>query len=256
MKRIMVLAYGLFAYVIFLLAFLYAIGFVGNLVVPKSIDSGTSAPVGRALFVDAALLGLFAAQHSVMARRSFKRCWTGIVPPPLERSTYVLLSSLLLALLFWQWRPLTREVWSVKSDAGSLVLHAFFWVGWLLVLLSTFAIDHFDLFGLRQVSLHLRGREYTPVPFKEPVLYRYVRHPLLLGFMIAFWAAPSMSAGHLFFAAATTAYMLLAIRFEERDLLTSHGDVYRQYRRKVPMIVPLRGRPRARGGRVEQHESG
>ena len=254
MKRVMVFSYGLLSYLIFFLSFLYAIGFVGGLVVPKSIDSGTPGPIGQALLIDAVLLGIFAVQHSVMARRSFKSWWTRIVPPPIERSTYVLLSSLLLALLFWQWRPVTAEIWNLESQAGSLVLQALFWMGWLLVLLSTFAIDHFDLFGLRQAWIHLRGREYTPVPFKQPVLYRFVRHPLLLGFMIAFWATPRMSAGHLLFAATTTVYMLLAIRLEERDLLAAHGDPYREYRRGVPMIVPLPLPAQPQPGRGEQRQ--
>lgn len=244
MSRMVALCYGAICYLIFFGAFLYAIGFVGNLLVPKSIDVGPEEPATSALIIDLALLGLFAVPHSVMARQGFKRLWTRIIPPVVERSTYVLVSSLLLALLYWQWRPLPELVWDVPLPVGRLVLHALFWIGWGLVLVSTFLTNHFDLFGLRQVFLHARGRPYTPVGFQTPFLYRYVRHPLLLGFVIAFWATPVMSVGHLLFAAATSAYMLIAIQLEERDLVSFHGAAYEEYRKQVGMLLPL---PRGRG---------
>jgi protein-S-isoprenylcysteine O-methyltransferase Ste14 len=236
-------AYGVISYLGFLAAFLYAVGFVGNLLVPKSVDVGTIGPPGTAAFIDSLLLALFAVPHSVMARPAFKRWWTKFVPPPVERSTYVLISSLLLGLLFSQWLPIPSVVWHVGHPAGRWVLHAIFWLGWAVVLLSTFLIDHFDLFGLRQVYLFATGRPYRPVEFKTPGLYRYVRHPLMTGFLLAFWAAPTMTAGHLLFAAATTAYILIALQFEERDLERSHGERYRAYRRQVGLLLPL---PRSR----------
>jgi len=239
MGRTLAFVYGLVSYLVFFIAFLYAIGFAGNIVVPKSIDSGTAGPFVPSLIIDAVLLGLFAIQHSVMARPGFKRWWTGFIPKPIERSTYVLLSSLLLILLFWQWSPILSVVWSVANPAGSFVLTALFWAGWLLVLLSTFVINHFDLFGLRQVYLFQKGKEYTDLVFKKRFFYKFVRHPLLLGFIIAFWATPKMTLGHLVFALATTAYMLIAIQLEERDLTSIHGDSYRQYQREVSMLIPL-----------------
>ena len=239
MGRTLAFVYGLISYLVFFGSFLYAIGFVGNIVVPKSIDSGAAGPFVPSLIIDAVLLGLFAIQHSVMARQGFKRWWTQFIPKPIERSTYVLLSSLLLVLLFWQWRPILSVIWNVTNPIGSLALTALFWIGWLLVLASTFVINHFDLFGLRQVYLFQKGKQYTDLVFKKRLFYRFVRHPLLLGFMIAFWATPKMTLGHLVFAFATTAYMLIAIQLEERDMANMHGDPYRQYQREVSMLIPV-----------------
>jgi methanethiol S-methyltransferase len=239
MGRTLAFVYGVISYLVFFGSFLYAIGFVGNIVVPKSIDSGMAGTFAPSLIIDAVLLGLFAIQHSVMARQGFKRWWTRFIPKPIERSTYVLFSSLLLVLLFWQWRPILSVIWNVTNPISSLVLTALFWAGWLLVLASTFVINHFDLFGLRQVYLFQKGKQYTDLVFKKRFFYRFVRHPLLLGFMIAFWATPKMTLGHLVFAIATTAYMLIAIQLEERDMANIHGDAYRQYQREVSMLIPL-----------------
>ncbi len=238
--RVALFAYGLACYGLFLGVFLYAAGFLGNLAVPKAIDSARTDPLWLALAIDLGLLALFALQHSIMARPGFKRWWTRLVPPAAERSTYVLLSSLALGVLMWQWRPIGGEVWDARTPALRGALWTGFGLGWLLVLGATLQINHFDLFGLRQAWLFLRGRAYTRVPFQVPVLYRIVRHPLYVGWIVAFWCTPTMTATHLVFALVATAYILVAIRFEERDLVRAHGAGYLDYRRRVPMLVPVR----------------
>lgn len=232
--------YGVAVYAFFLATFVYAIGFVSNLpLLPKTIDSGPPDPLAAALLVNVALLGVFALQHSVMARRSFKRWWTRFVPEPVERSSYVLAASLALALLQWQWRPIAAPmVWQVADPMARVLIQALFWTGWGVLLLATFLINHFELFGLRQVWVHLRGTRLPPADFRTPFIYRHVRHPIYLGFVIAFWATPDMSAGHLLFALATTAYILVGIWFEERDLVAQFGERYRAYRAQTGMLLP------------------
>lgn len=239
--------YGLLVYLFFLATFVYAIGFVGNLpLLPKTIDSGSSGPWLEALLVNVALLAVFAVQHSVMARRSFKRWFTRLVPEPVERSSFVLAASLALALLLWQWRPINEPmVWQVTDPLGRLALHAVFWAGWAVLLTSTFLINHFELFGLRQVWTHLRGTAMPAPDFRTPLFYRHVRHPIYLGFVLAFWATPAMSAGHLLFAAACTGYILVGIWFEERDLIAQFGERYRLYREQAGMLLPKFGRRRS-----------
>ncbi len=239
MKRVLALVYGVLAYVLFLGTFLYAIAFVGNLGVPTSVDSGKPGSTLTALVIDALLLGLFAIQHSVMARYGFKQRWTSVVSWYLERSTFVLAASLALAVLLWQWRPIPAMVWDLRGTAIGSVLGGLFWVGWAILLLSTFLIDHFELFGLEQVWSYVKGREFHRPAFKAPLFYQWVRHPIYLGFVIAFWSAPAMTMGHLLFSVATTGYIMVGIYFEERDLVRAYGDAYRDYQRQVPMLVPI-----------------
>jgi len=239
MSRFIAFLYGLAAYAVFFVTFLYAIGFVENLMVPKSIDSGVIVPLTEALIVNVLLMSVFAIQHSVMARRQFKEWWTKFVPKSVERSTYVLLASLALVLLFWQWRPIPTVIWQVTDPNIAMAIMGLSFVGWLLVLASTFLINHFELFGLHQVVNNLAGRGMPTAKFRTPVLYRVVRHPLYLGFIIAFWAAPTMTVGHMLFAAVTTAYIFVGIFLEERDLTEVFGDEYRRYRERVAMIVPF-----------------
>jgi protein-S-isoprenylcysteine O-methyltransferase Ste14 len=245
MARLLVFVYGALAYSAFLAAFLYMIGFVGDFAVPKSIDSGAPAAGATAILVNVLLVGLFAVQHTIMARPGFKTWWKRIVPAPMERSTFVLVTSLLLGLLYWQWRPLQEAVWIVEPVPLRVILAGLSFVGWGVVLYSSFLIDHFDLFGLRQVTLHLRGRPYRHHPFMERSLYKVIRHPLMAGFLIAFWATPTMTEGHLLFAGLMTAYVLFGIQVEERDLLGMLGEDYRRYHARTPMLIPHRRRPRA-----------
>lgn len=239
MRRLAAFTYGILAYALFLAVFLYLIGFVGDILVPRSIDSGPSAPTGTALIVNVGLLSLFALQHSIMARQWFKQAWTKLVPWHVERSTYVLAATLVLAAVMWFWKPIPATVWSVDATWAVMLLHGLFWAGWGIVLLSTFLIDHFRLFGLSQVWSHLRGRELEEPEFETPGLYRWVRHPLYLGFLLAFWSTPEMTMGHLLFAGVWTAWILLAIQLEERDLVHFHGNRYREYRGRVRMLLPI-----------------
>lgn len=239
MKRILYLLYGVISYFAFFGTILYAIGFVGNLVVPKTIDGAATTPLYFALLTNASLLLLFALQHSIMARPAFKNWWTRIIPAPLERSTFVLLSSLCLMLMIWQWQPLGGVVWSVENQLVKTTMLVVYFLGWGIVFVSTFLINHFDLFGLRQVWLYFIGKPYTQLPFRLPFFYRFVRHPLYLGFLIAFWVTPVMTTAHLLFAVLTTGYILTAIQFEEKDLISHFGEKYRNYKKWAPMLIPF-----------------
>jgi protein-S-isoprenylcysteine O-methyltransferase Ste14 len=239
-KRVPVFIFGVIAYLLFFSVTLYAIGFTGNLLVPKAIDQGVRTSPAVAGLLDVALIALFGVQHSLMARKPIKRWLADWIPKPAMRSFYVLSASLALILLFWQWRPIGGYVWDFPAGWLYLGFQALFWIGWVMVILSTFLIDHFDLFGLRQVYLYLRGRAYTPLAFREPVVYRFVRHPLMLSILIAFWSTPRLSVGHLLYAAGMSVYILVGIRYEEQDLLRSYGQAYRRYRQQVAMLFPLR----------------
>ena len=244
-KRVLALIYGVAAYLFFLGTLAYAVGFVGNIGVPKSIDSATRSSLGVAIAINALLLAGFAIQHSVMARQGFKRMWRRIVPKCVERSTYVFAASLALAQLFWQWRAITDTVWDLRGSVAGTILTISFWMGWAVLLVSTYLVNHFELFGLEQVWTYFHGREPQPASFRTPGFYRVVRHPIYAGFVIAFWSAPVMTVGHLIFSIATTGYILVGIAFEERDLITFYGQTYREYRQHVPMLVPFLKRGKA-----------
>jgi protein-S-isoprenylcysteine O-methyltransferase Ste14 len=242
MAGLVAVIYGVVAYGFTLFALLYLIGFVGNLIVPKSIDSGAAGPLLQSVIVDTILIGLFAIQHSVMARQGFKRWWTRIVPPSVERSTYVLSASFALLILYWQWQPIPALVWTVHNPAAAAVLEGIFWLGWVVLVASTFLLNHFELFGLRQVFARLFGKPPSDAKFRAPLLYRYVRHPIYLGVLLAVWATPAMTAGHLLFSVVITGYILIGIQLEEYDLIQQFGDQYRRYRQHAAMLVPLPGR--------------
>ncbi len=240
MKKSIILLYGILAYFVFLIAFLYAIGFVGNIIVPKSIDSGTETTLFSSILINVVLLSVFALQHSIMARPAFKKWFTAIISPAMERSTYILLSSLALMLIYWQWQPITIVVWETDSKIAINILTGIFFLGWLIVLLSTFMINHFELFGLAQIIDNLKNKQ-TPNPkFQTNYLYKIVRHPIMLGFIIAFWATPKMTVGHLLFTIVTSIYILIAVKYlEEKDLKKFIGDKYEAYQNEVPMIIPF-----------------
>jgi protein-S-isoprenylcysteine O-methyltransferase Ste14 len=240
MKKLIIFLYGVVAYVIFLYAFLYAIGFVGNFIVSKSIDTGTESPMLTSIIINALLLSVFAIQHSVMARPTFKKAWTKIIPTAMERSTYVLLSSLALLLLYWQWQPMTQVIWNIEGRMASTAITVLFFIGWTIVLLSTFMINHFELFGLEQIYNNLKNKSSKPLTFTTRFFYGIVRHPIMLGFLIAFWATPRMTVGHLFFAVMTTLYIYISVKyFEEKDLRKFLGEDYNEYMKNVPMLIPF-----------------
>ncbi|MEH6537726.1 MAG: methanethiol S-methyltransferase [Psychroserpens sp.] len=240
MNKALIFLYGILAYVVFLASFLYAIGFVGNFIVPKSIDSGEASGMTISIAINLVLLSLFAIQHSIMARPGFKKKWIKVIPEAMERSTFVLLTSLLLFLIFWKWQPMTTQVWNIEGETYALIINIIFWIGWGIVLLSTFMINHFHLFGLDQVYNKLKSKPPTGLKFKEHFFYKFVRHPIMTGFIIAFWATPEMTQGHLLFAAMTTLYIIVAVKYyEERDLRNELGDAYVSYQKRVPMLFPF-----------------
>ena len=238
MKRIAYFIYGTLCYLFFLGIFLYAVGFLGNFGVPNTIDGQPQVSIWQALAINTLLLGIFAVQHSMMARQGFKRWWTQYIPKPIERSTYVLCTNIALALLFYAWQPMGGDIWRVQHPIGQVMLYSIFALGWGLVFLATLLVNHFDLFGMRQVWLSLQNQPYTPLPFKTPALYQHVRHPLYVGWLLVFWATPTMTAAHLVFAVTTTIYILMAIHWEEKDLVAIHGQAYEDYQQQVPMLIP------------------